>query len=264
MLAHAANGAGLGIHCLGLQALQLAASEEAGVALLEGRGGIDQWHHVKSSLGEMCFMHNQTVRIDGVTMNITSARAQGEWLRAAASAKPHAKLIYTAIGGGNADGDPFAMSGAPEVRKSTLTLNMTPCGERKGLSKQDLEGQLRAALDVLPSARVKVGFGCSSEKYVIVLAGEDGHALAEHVQKVERELRAIAGIGAVTSTSSRVRPELIVRPDFARAADLGVSVAAIADTLRNAPAGDDDQGLAKLNLAPRQVPIVVKLRADAR
>ncbi len=198
----------------------------------------------------------------GSTFKQTQALA--EQARVIVAANPHVKLIYTAIGGGNAGGDPFAMSGSPEVRKATLTLNMTPRGERKGLSKQDLEGQLRDALDVLPGARVKVGFGGSSEKYVIVLAGEDGHALAEHAQKVERELRGIPGIGAVTSTSSLVRPELIVRPDFARAADLGVSAAAIADTLRIATAGDYDQGLAKLNLAQRQVPIVVKLRADAR
>ena len=179
-------------------------------------------------------------------------------------ANPHVKLVYTAIGGGSAGGDPFAVGGAAEVRKATLTLNLTPRGERSGLSKQQIEAQLREALDVLPGVRVKVGFGGSSEKYVLVLAGEDGRVLGEHAQRVERELRGIPGIGAVTSTSSLVRPELIVRPDFARAADLGVSAAAIADTLRIATAGDYDQSLAKLNLAQRQVPIVVKLNAEAR
>jgi multidrug efflux pump subunit AcrB len=55
-----------------------------------------------------------------------------------------------------------------------------------------------------------------------------------------------------------------VRPDFARAADLGVSSAAIADTLRIATAGDYEQALAKLNLSQRQVPVVVKLADAAR
>jgi multidrug efflux pump subunit AcrB len=81
---------------------------------------------------------------------------------------------------------------------------------------------------------------------------------------VEQELRTIPGIGAVTSTSSLTRPELIVRPDFARAADLGVSSAAIAETLRIATAGDYEQALAKLNLSQRQVPVVVKLADVAR
>ena len=47
----------------------------------------------------------------------------------------------------------------------------------------------------------------------------------------------------MTTTASLVRPELVIRPDFARMADLGVTSAAIADTLRIATAGDYDQGL---------------------
>ena len=68
----------------------------------------------------------------------------------------------------------------------------------------------------------------------------------------------------MTSTSSLQRPELVVRPDAARAADLGVTSAAIADTLRIATAGDYEQSLAKLNLSQRQVPVVVKLSDAAR
>jgi len=187
-----------------------------------------------------------------------------EQARSIIEKNPNVKLIYTAIGGGNTGADPFAPSGAAEVRKATLTLNMTPRDERKGVKKQAIEAELRDALAVLPGARVKVGFGGSSEKYVLVLAGEDGDAIAAHARLVERDLRTIPGIGAVTSTSSLVRPELIVRPDSARAADLGVTSQAIADTLRIATAGDYDQSLAKLNLSQRQVPIVVKLKADAR
>jgi multidrug efflux pump subunit AcrB len=177
---------------------------------------------------------------------------------------PHVKLIYTAVGGGNTGSDPFLAGGAAEVTKATLTLNLTHRSERGGVSKQDVESQLRDALVDLPGARVKVGFGGSAEKYILVLAGEDGRALVEHAAKVERELRTIPGIGNVTSTSSLVRPELVVRPDFARAADLGVTSAAIADTLRIATSGDYDQGLAKLNLAQRQVPVVVRLPEGAR
>lgn len=55
-----------------------------------------------------------------------------------------------------------------------------------------------------------------------------------------------------------------MRPDPARAADLGVTTVALADTLRIATSGDYDQGLAKLNLSQRQVPIVVRLPDSAR
>ncbi|MBN8510645.1 MAG: efflux RND transporter permease subunit [Burkholderiales bacterium] len=190
--------------------------------------------------------------------------ASAEQARELVQRNPHVKMVYTAIGGGATGGDPFAPQGAAEVRTATLTINLTPRADRGGVTKQDVEADLRRQLEALPGARVKVGFGGSSEKYILVLAGEDGRVLAEHARLVEKELRTIPGIGNVTSTSSLVRPELIVRPDFAKAADLGVTSAAIADTLRIATAGDYDQALAKLNLAQRQVPVVVKLKADAR
>ncbi len=190
--------------------------------------------------------------------------ASAERARAIVEQNPHVRMVYTAIGGGAAGSDPFAPRGAAEVRKATLTLNLTSRAERGGISKQDVERELRESLAALPGVQVKVGFGGSNEKYVLVLASENGSLLASHARQVERELRSIPGIGAVTSTASLVRPELVVTPDFARMADLGVTSAAIADTLRIATAGDYDQSLAKLNLAQRQVPIVVKLPPAAR
>ncbi|MBL0352043.1 MAG: efflux RND transporter permease subunit [Dechloromonas sp.] len=199
----------------------------------------------------------------GSTFSETFAAA--EHARRIVEENPHVRMVYTAIGGGATGSDPFAPRGAAEVRKATLTINMTPRRERGGVRKLDVERQLRDALAVLPGVQVKIGFGGSSgEKYILVLAGENGEALSEHARIVERELRTIPGIGAVTSTASLVRPELVVRPDFARMADLGVTSAAIADTLRIATAGDYDQSLAKLNLTQRQIPIVVSLPPAAR
>jgi multidrug efflux pump subunit AcrB len=177
---------------------------------------------------------------------------------------PQVKVIYTTIGGGASGSDPFDSSSAADVTKSTLTINLTDRKERPGISKQAVEDDFRRLMEAVPGARVKVGMGGSNEKYVLALTGDDGRVLNEHAQKVVRELRTLPGIGAVTSSSSLVRPEIIVRPDFAKAADLGVSSAAIADTLRIALSGDYDQGLAKLNLSQRQIPMVVKLSDDAR
>ncbi|MEN9490141.1 MAG: hypothetical protein RJA63_590 [Pseudomonadota bacterium] len=177
---------------------------------------------------------------------------------------PQVQTVYTTIGGGASGTNAFEPQGVAEVRKATLTINLTPRDSRRGISKQAVEGEFRTSLEALPGVRVKVGLGASGEKYQLALSGEDGRVLAEHAQKVERELRGIPGVGNVTSSSSLVRPELVIRPDFAKAADLGVTSAAIADTLRVALSGDYDQNLAKLNLTQRQIPIVVKLKDAAR
>jgi multidrug efflux pump subunit AcrB len=199
----------------------------------------------------------------GSTFRETYALA--EQARRIVEQHPHVKMVYTAIGGGASGSDPFMPRGAAEVRKATLTINLTPRKERGGVTKEAVEGQLREALAALPGVQLKVGFGGSSgQKYVLVLASENGPLLAEHARSVERELRTIPGIGSVITTASLTRPELVVRPDFARMADLGVTSAAIADVLRIATAGDYEQSIAKLNLAQRQVPIVVKLPPAAR
>jgi multidrug efflux pump subunit AcrB len=199
----------------------------------------------------------------GSTLRQTTEAA--EQARQVVQRHPQVRLVYTAVGGGAAGSDPFAMGGVPEVRTAVLTINLTPRDERRGISKQDVEAQLRQALEVVPGARISVGLGgAAGNKYILVLAGEDGRVLTEHAQLVERELRSIPGLGNVTSSSSLVRPELVVRPDPARAADLGVTAAAIGDTLRVATSGDYEQALAKLNLAQRQVPVVVRLPAQAR
>ncbi|HEX5791994.1 MAG TPA: efflux RND transporter permease subunit, partial [Rheinheimera sp.] len=175
----------------------------------------------------------------------------------------HVQQIYTAIGSGNAGDADDAGSTAASVRSAVLTLSLSHRQLRPGIHKQRIEQQLREILRSVPGARIKVGMG-DSENYRLVLAGEDSHVLQQHALQVERELRAIPGIGAVTSSASLVRPELLIKPDFARAADLGVTSSAIADTLRVATAGDYEQDLAKLNLSERQVPVVVRLSDIAR
>jgi multidrug efflux pump subunit AcrB len=206
-----------------------------------------------------------------VTVTVPPGSSYAETLAAAEQAREivqknaHVKLVYTAVGAGSTGSDTFSPgAGLADATKATLTINMTPRRDRAGVSKQAIEAQLREALQVLPGARVKVGFGASAEKFVLALSGDDGAVLAAHAARVEREIRGLPGLGAVTSSSSLVRPELIVRPDPARAAERGVTAAAIADTLRIATAGDYDQGLAKFNLSQRQVPIVVRMPAAAR
>jgi multidrug efflux pump subunit AcrB len=193
---------------------------------------------------------------------LAQTREAAEHARQRIAQVPHVKSIYTTIGGGSAGSDPFAASGAAEVRKATLTLLLSDRGERP--RKQGIENQIRSALEAVPGVRSKVGLGGSGEKYVLVLTGEDPQALSAAALAVEKDLRTIPGLGSVASTASLIRPEIAVRPDFARAADLGVTSAAIGETLRVATLGDYDAQLPKLNLSQRQVPIVVKLDAAAR
>ncbi len=193
---------------------------------------------------------------------LTQTIAAAEAARGMLVKVEHVKSVYTTIGGGSVGGDPFAPQGAAEARKASLTIILSERGVRP--RKQMVEANIRKALEPLPGVRSKVGLGGSGEKYILVLTGSDPLALASAAQAVEKDLRTIPGLGSVASTASLIRPEIAVRPNIAAAADQGVSTAAIAETLRIATAGDYDIALPKLNLAQRQVPIVVRLQEDAR
>ena len=197
----------------------------------------------------------------GSTLEQTTALAEAA--RRQVLGAPYVKSVYTTIGGGTAGSDPMATQTGGEVRKATLTITLADRQDRP-VRKQVIENRMRAALESLPGVRTKVGLGGSGEKYVLVLSGDDPASLNRAAVQVERDLRSLPGLGNIASSAALVRPEIAVRPDFARAADLGVTSAAIAETLRIATVGDYDWLLPKLNLSQRQVPVMVRLNAGGR
>ncbi|MFC4930272.1 efflux RND transporter permease subunit [Massilia sp. GCM10023247] len=195
---------------------------------------------------------------------LAETRAVAEGARQAAMRVPGVTSVFSSIGGGSS-GDAFAPGASAEARRAVLTVTTVHRSERDA-SLSELERRIRTQLSDIPGARFTVGQADTGGKLQLVLRSEDPQALAAAAQRAERELRTLKGIGNVSSSASLVRPEIIVRPDFARAADLGVTAAAIGETVRVATAGDYEQALPKMNLSERQVPIRVKLpdavRAD--
>ena len=168
---------------------------------------------------------------------------------------------FASVGTAVSAGGPSGGASSSDPRTATLTLSLTPRAER-GYKQAVIEAAVREALLPLPGARVSIGGGNTGESLQIVLAGEDSDALDKASKAVERELRTLKGIGSVTSGASLQRPEIQIRPDYARAADLGVTSTALADAVRVATYGDYSTGLGKLNLPQRQVYVRVRM-ADA-
>ncbi|MBM9488496.1 efflux RND transporter permease subunit [Pseudomonas sp. ICBG1301] len=195
----------------------------------------------------------------GATLAQTQEKAEDA--RRRLETLPHVQRIFTTIGGGSA-GSTSGEESKPEMRVAMLTVLLDPRKERP--KKSVIEDQIRTQMAELAGVRSKVGFGNSGEKYQLVLAGDDPRLLAEAADAVQQDLRNLPGLGNISSNTGLVRNEIILRPDFAKAAELGVTGTAIADTLRVATVGDYDQLLAKLNLEQRQIPIVVKLSRDVR
>ena len=149
-----------------------------------------------------------------------------------------------------------------DLRHGTLTIVLVERATRP--SKQDIEAKVRQAFLCVPGARFSVGSGNDDERLELILSSDDDTALTESARALEREIRGIPGLSNVATSASIERPEIIVRPVSARAAELGVTTEAIGETVRVATSGDFDARLAKLDLDDRRIPILVQMPEEYR
>ena len=171
---------------------------------------------------------------------------------------PELDKVFARIGSVSMGG--YDAAALADVRKAAITLEFAADRRR---SIQELETEVRERLRDLPGVRVSFAAQAPGDRLDIVLAGKDPQQLAASGRKVEAALRAIPGLGSVSSTASLLNPEIVIVPDAARAADLGVSTVDIAAAARIATSGDFRRNLAKLNLADRQIPIRVQIADTA-
>ncbi|MBD2446827.1 efflux RND transporter permease subunit [Nostoc sp. FACHB-152] len=153
-----------------------------------------------------------------------------------------------------------------EINSATLSIQLKPKEERN-ISQKQFEEQIRPLFQEIPGARISFqsqGPGDSRKGLSIVLRSENPEALTQAANDLEQQMRNLPGLVEVSSTASLVKPEILVIPNPQRAADLGVTVQAIARTASLATIGDNDANLAKFNLSDRQIPIRVQIDPTAR
>ncbi len=184
-------------------------------------------------------------------------------------ARPETVSVFASLGtantGGGGGGPALGnttKSGDP--RSANLIVTLVPRAQR-ALTQMQFEAAVRPALERLPGARIRFGAdGQSGSKASVTLIGNDAAVLADTARELERQMRGVPELSGARSTASLVRPELQIVPNGPRAAELGVSPAAIASTARIATIGDIDQNLARFNLPDRQILIRVMLDEAAR
>jgi HAE1 family hydrophobic/amphiphilic exporter-1 len=175
---------------------------------------------------------------------------------------PEVVGVLTTVGAG-AQTDAIGTSSNGEVRAGTITIRMVPESKRS-ISQRDLEIALTPELKAIPGFRFRFGAGNAGETLDVILVSDNGPALDKAAEALERDMRTVPGIGNAAASSTVRRPEIMIRPNLARAADLGVTVADIAATVRVATIGDSSTQLPKFNLEERSIPIRTQLTSSAR
>ena len=152
-----------------------------------------------------------------------------------------------------------------EVRSGNLYVQLVPARQRK-LSQKQFEAQLTKELRVIPDARLNFqsqadGGGRDLTLYVV---GSDPELVERTARTAIEQMRTLKELRDPRINGDMARPELVIHPRLDLAAQLGVTVASISETVRVATLGEIAQNEAKFSLAGRQIPIRVSLVESAR
>ncbi len=151
-----------------------------------------------------------------------------------------------------------------EIRNASLYVNLVPRSQRK-MSQKEWEQGIMPILATVPDGHLNFSSnGGGGRDIALYLTGDDPQFVERVGRQVLAEVRNLPEVRDARIKGDLPRPEIVVHPRLDVAAQLGVSVQNISQTIRIATLGDLPQNGAKFSLSDRQIPIRVSLVENAR
>jgi multidrug efflux pump subunit AcrB len=151
-----------------------------------------------------------------------------------------------------------------DVGSASVYLRLSP--DRK-ISSDEFEKKWAKRFANIPDARVTFqsqNGGFSGRDISLSLGGSDPVLLEQTAHKITDEMKGLKELVSPRVGGDLQRPEIVITPRADLAASMGVTTAALSQTIRIATIGDIDQNSAKFSLSDRQIPIRVALSEDSR
>ncbi|HEX7874836.1 MAG TPA: efflux RND transporter permease subunit [Sphingobium sp.] len=153
-----------------------------------------------------------------------------------------------------------------KVGTATVFINLKP---HRKITSQQFERSRSPQLLRVPDAQVAFtsmhqGGGGTTRPIGVTLGGDDPIVLQKTVARLAKEMSGLKQVVAPRIEGNLQRPEILIKPRFDLAAELGVTTSALSSAIRIATQGDIEQNMAKFSLTDRQVPIRVSVNEDAR
>ncbi len=168
---------------------------------------------------------------------------------------PEVKTIFV-------DGGKIGL-GAAEVRKAQFVINLVHKTKRSK-SQKEIQREIGDQISQIPDIRNWFLNDNGMRAVSLTLSGTNNEAVERTGALLQSEMKRIPLISNVVSTASLDRPEIRIKPNLDKAAELGVSTDLLAEVIRVATIGDADANLAKFNAGNRLIPIRVELPESAR
>jgi multidrug efflux pump subunit AcrB len=253
---------------------------------LVGRGGFAEWHGIMSARWN-ARMHDHRLAMVGAgfatlllsvvlfgTLSTSFFPPQNsDYSRANITLPPGSTLKQTEAATDRVAAiisrDPTVERVFERVNVATGRVNIVLKKDRK-VTSTEFERSMSPTLAAFPDARVSFmsqnGGGPDNDQrdIMLYLGGDDPVQLTAVANRIAKEMETVPGLRAPRVGSQLAQPEITIKPRFDLAADLGVTTAALSQTVRIATLGDIEQNSAKFSLSDRQVPIQVSLSENAR
>jgi multidrug efflux pump subunit AcrB len=150
-----------------------------------------------------------------------------------------------------------------EIRTAVTYVNLVPRSKRE-MTQKEWEQAMMPKLNQVADGHLNFSNGGGGRDIQLYLTGDDPALVEKTGHQVLAEIRALSEVRDARIKGDMPRPEIVVHPRLDVAAQLGVSVQSISQTIRIATLGDLPQNGAKFSLVDRQIPIRVSLIESAR
>lgn len=157
-------------------------------------------------------------------------------------------------------------SSVEDIAEGRADIYITMRADRR-MKTNAFQRAMAPKLQQFPDARVSFQSddgGATGRAISVLLRSSDPQLLDQTAATLVEQMKTLKTVVAPRIEGDLRRPEVVIRPRLDLAANLGVTTAALSDTIRIATLGEIDQDAAKFSLTTRQVPIRVRLPEAAR
>ncbi|MDZ5699462.1 efflux RND transporter permease subunit [Chelativorans sp. M5D2P16] len=156
-----------------------------------------------------------------------------------------------------------SITGLEDVRFAVILIDLSHKRERDR-SSFAIETEIGRSLSSMPDVKLRFLNARGGRDLSFAVLGADGEAALEAANAIVEELSADQAFVDPAIDNAAMRPELKLQVQTDKASMLGVSPAAIAQTIRVSTVGDADSRLPSFTDGARQIPIRVVIDRNAR
>jgi multidrug efflux pump subunit AcrB len=149
------------------------------------------------------------------------------------------------------------------IQNASIYVSLVPRSQRS-MSQKQWEQSMMPVLNQVPDGHLNFSDGGGGRDIQLYLTGDDPPLVEKTAHQLVAEMQGLNEIRNPRIRGDLPKPEIVVHPRLDLAAQMGVSVQSISQTIRIATLGDLPQNGAKFSLSDRQIPIRVSLLESAR